>query len=141
MPLEIVAKRCGEEEASLFSNEENYPQPVGTTTELSLRKLILKKGYRSVLGRMWQGGILKGERADLALRPVLMYNGIHLKQEQDFGFSIPARSRTRFRAIFPVRTELEKNGAGFRENSWIKIKNFANPVLVRGNSGVHKDQP
>ena len=37
-----------------------------------------------------------------------MYTGIHLKQEQDFDFSIPARSRTRFRAIFPVRTELEK---------------------------------
>ena len=37
-----------------------------------------------------------------------MYTGIHLKQEQDFGFSIPARSRTRFRAIFPVRTELVK---------------------------------
>ena len=70
-----------------------------------------------------------------------MYTGIRLEQEQDFGFSIPARSRTRFWAVFPIPTELEKNGAGFRENSWIKIKNFANPVPVRGNSGVHKDRP
>ena len=35
----------------------------------------------------------------------------------------------------------KKNGAGFRENSWIKIKKFANPVPVRGNFGVHEDRP
>ena len=70
-----------------------------------------------------------------------MCTEIYLEQEQDFDFSIPAMSRTRFRAVFPVPTELKKNGAGFRENSWIKVKNFANPVPVRGNSGVHKAIP
>ena len=46
-----------------------------------------------------------------------------------------------FGPFFLFEPSWKKNGAGFRENSWIKIKNFANPVLVRGNSGVHKDRP
>jgi hypothetical protein len=42
---------------------------------------------------------------------------------------------------FPSEPSWGKNRTGFRWNSWIKIKNFANPVPVRGNSGVHKAVP
>ena len=44
----------------------------------------------------------------LPIRPLLTYTGKFLEQEQDFGFSIPARPRQDFWAIFPAPAEQEK---------------------------------